>query len=96
MTRWLWGFLATRAATGWAIAAGIAVAGSLALYVQQLRVNAAYCKGQQVTSASVERLTNQYTETIEGLAKDDIDTIRQEGGCALEPAPPAVIDSLRD
>ena len=91
----LWArWLASRS-SGWAAVGALAVIAGLALYIQGLRVDAAYCKGQQSSSKTVERLADRVAETIEHEADEQIEAIEQEGGCAAEPAPGAVLDGLR-
>jgi hypothetical protein len=96
MWRLIWKWLATRAASFWiASVAGIALTVAVG-YVQQLRVKAARCQGQEDIREQVERLTDRVVKNIEETTDDQIRAIRQTPDqCADLPVPDVVIDSLR-
>ena len=88
---WLW--LATRAASGWIAAAGIAAVLGLGLYIQTLRVDAARCKGRQDAQVLVDKLTDKVVEQIGEKTDEAIHEVNQATDeCLDKPVP----DSLRD
>ena len=61
---------------------------ALAVYVQTLRVQAAYCKGQQSVVPAVEKLTDRLTKKIEQSADRQVDDLRKvESDCLDQPSP---------
>jgi len=83
-------------ASGWLAVALVALVMGLGWYIAELREDAAYCEGQQSTAPAIERLTKRVTKEIEQQAHDDVQAIKDSpDACSTQPAPPAVLDSLR-
>lgn len=89
---WVW--LATRAASAWIAAGAFALVGTLGIYVQQLRVEAARCE-------SIDELRQQvegFKKEIKRERAEDYADIREslqavEDSCLDQPSP---IGGLRD
>jgi uncharacterized membrane-anchored protein YhcB (DUF1043 family) len=89
---WLW--LATRQATAWVAAILLAVIALGVGYVQQLRVEAAHCRGRESVQAQLDDLTDKVVKGIHRETKDAVEQIEDlaDDGCLDRVVP----DGLRD
>ena len=94
--KWLFAFMRSPV-SGWIGAGAVTISLGLLVYIQQLRVEAAHCKGRESVQEQVDRLTDKVVKGIEQSAADDVRAIRQEpDACADARLPDTVLDSLRD
>lgn len=75
---WVWKFMATRAASGWLVAAIIAIVAAGGVYVQNLRLQVAKCQATNDMLERNERLADRIEEGIRAKENNRVDDI--EGG----------------
>ena len=93
---WLTKFLMSRA-SGWLsiIFASAVVAGIV--YIQELRISAARCTGQEDMRGQLQILTDRVVEQIDENEDAQIKALREmEDACLQQRAPDELIDGLRD
>ena len=96
MIKWIATRWATAAVSNWLVIVGITAVASLMLYIQQLRVDAARCKGQQDVAAQLESLRSQLIERTRQDRKEALDELSQipSDDCLNRRSP--LNDILRD
>lgn len=93
---WLKAFIASKA-SGWLAVAGLAVVSGLLIYIQQLRIEAAHCKGRESVQGQVDALTDKVVRQIDEQSKTDVAQVRSiDDECARNLVPSAVVDRLRE
>lgn len=92
-----WQWLATRAASFWILGIALTSMGGLGIYIQQLRVDAAFCTGKRSAQPAIDRLTDRIIDRIEKDTQEKLDAIEQvQDECAGTDASADVLDVLRD
>jgi hypothetical protein len=82
-------------------ALGLAAFGAGAIWVQQLRVEAARCRGADDAQELVQRLTDRVVDGIRQESDEVIETMRDstaesDKGCLDAKGPASAIDYLRE
>ena len=94
----IWAWLATRAASGWIAAVAAALIGLGVWQIQQLRVEAAQCKGRLSVQGQLDKLTERVVEQIEDETDETLDRIEDlaDDGCLDRVVPDGVREPAKD
>jgi len=96
-------FLATRAATGWALAIGLTIAGGLFWQfhhrgdtINKLKSELVQCRGTSRQAEAIERLTRKVTEQAEEKSHDQIEAIKAIPNDCYYLDDPSPLNRVRD
>lgn len=93
---WFSMFLMSRA-SGWLAVVALAALSALGWYIQDLKIDAARCAGQDDIRGQLEVLTDKVVKDIDEHEDANVRAVREASGpCLGERVPDVIVDGLRD